>query len=979
MMSVPRTTCSVLLALALAACQPDAVQGDLDFDAVVPAEVPEDLELAPPAYRSAFLLSLNSNLEPGQTSFYLATGANPGETVFLVGGTNGQGSGPCPPQIGGLCLDVRSAVSILGSGVANVSGFAVIPYTVPANMVPGTELSTQAVIQRGPGGANSIKTPARTDAVSAAVRTTPTSGNALAMNAAGTVAVAANRTAGEITVISLTLGANPSTGNVVATFDLAGEEPWNVVIGNDNDTAYVTLRASKQVARITGLSTGSPQLDTERADVDGDPTGIAISPTGQLLYVSNWSAGTVSVVDAQSLATVADVDLNQALIDTGTLGPSVSQSRKGLAHPSAVLVTNDGDGSDQDEWVYVTEFFSQDDPSADPGVLGDAYFDEGRQGFVYRFHATVGTMSPAIPLGSTADTGFLDSTGGVTGCFPNQLSALAQDGTRVYAAGMCASPRGPAGGGGVNAKTKVHPTLYAIDTVGLAEVPAERVTLTEAFQDLYDTRGRADDATRRFPLLPNAMAFAPNTHVLYVAGYGSDALFRVRYNANHTLNEVGSSLADFINVGGFSTSGKLPIGVAIDAANHALVLNENTRNLSFANLGTQSVVNAIPSASPVAPDEVVENTGRRFFVTGLARWSLNGQGWNSCEGCHPNGLTDNVTWFFPAGPRQTVSLDGSWDQDAGVQRVFNWTAILDEIGDFENNTRGISGGVGAFVSSTTLSTSSRIVFDGTHVLGSESTDASQVNLNGSMDELVLTGVPGVDATGAPTTVQSVLEDFLDIDDYVKTVRSPDAPVVDGAAALAGAAIFQANNCQGCHGGTNWTVSERFYTPSTANNAVGGLLETTTYSRGTLPAALNPAAASGPAPLKGGGTIQCVLRGVGTFPAAGTTGIAPAGVTVSERKENMSSTANGLTGFNPPSLLGVVAGAPYFHAGNARTLEEVFDPTFEPHHQALSANFVPTPTDIANLTAFLTWIDDDATTLSTDVAGIDTILCPDVFP
>src|SRR6185503_10269701 len=57
------------------------------------------------------------------------------------------------------------------------------------------------------------------------------------------------------------------------------------------------------------------------------------------------------------------------------------------------------------------------------------------------------------------------------------------------------------------------------------------------------------------------------------------------------------------------------------------------------------------------------------------------------------------TWYFNRGPRQSVSLDGSFaSKDPNDQRIFNWTAIFDEIADFENNTRGTSGGVGAIVS-----------------------------------------------------------------------------------------------------------------------------------------------------------------------------------------------------------------------------------------------------------------------------------------
>lgn len=127
-------------------------------------------------------------------------------------------------------------------------------------------------------------------------------------------------------------------------------------------------------------------------------------------------------------------------------------------------------------------------------------------------------------------------------------------------------------------------------------------------------------------------------------------------------------------------------------------------------------------------------------------------------------------------------------------------------------------------------------------------------------------------------------------------------------------------------------------------------------------------------FRAGGSIQCVLRAVGTFPPTGTVGIAPAGVVVSERKDDMVTTAVGLNGFNPPSLFGAGAGAPYFHAGNARTLEEVLDPTFLPHHRAFSANFSPSPADIEDLVAYLLSIDDDAATHPTTVGAIDAVIC-----
>src|SRR5260370_470917 len=94
--------------------------------------------------------------------------------------------------------------------------------------------------------------------------------------------------------------------------------------------------------------------------------------------------------------------------------------------------------------------------------------------------------------------------------------------------------------------------------------------------------------------------------------------------------------------------------------------------------------------------------GKAFSKTGLARWSVKGQAWGACQSCHSDGLTDNVTWYFARGPRQSTSLDGTFNKnDLTDQRVLNWTGINDELADFELNTRGISGGVVAILSSLT--------------------------------------------------------------------------------------------------------------------------------------------------------------------------------------------------------------------------------------------------------------------------------------
>jgi YVTN family beta-propeller protein len=851
------------------------------------------------------------------------------------------------------------------------------------------------------------------DVPAAMPRTTPTNGSAIAVATDDSVVVAVNRTANNIAVFSLSSASGSPVLTRTALLEVADAEPWSVVLSNDNNTAYVTLRKAQRVVRITNLR-GTPVLDTMRITVGSEPTGIAISPTGRKVYVTNWAEGTVSEIDTVSWSVARTINLNAALASSGMLGTVAA--RPGLAHPRAIVVTNNNNSDDADETVFVTEFFSQARTSGVP--TGDEAFDVGRQGVVYRFNAGTGTVGGVITLAPTADTGFRDSvgstsatTGNVTGCFPNQLYSAVLNNNRLYITAMCESPRGPTGPvldpatnlatNTNNFKTEIHPTLYVVDAVAGTERAAERVTMTQAWQNLYDmsTPAIADNASRRMPLLPVDLAFVPSTRIGYMTAYGTDAVFRLQFNMDGTVQEVGRGIAaspQFINLSPAGTTpavpaGRLPTGIVItNASSHALVVNANTRNVSVVQLSTQTAVAAYESAPAPSGAAAVANDGQRFFVTGLGRWSLRGQGWNSCESCHPDGLTDNVTWFFARGPRQTTSLDGSFDT-MGNQRLYNWTAIFDETHDFELNTRGNSGGVGAVVhtASSPAAAGDRILFDGTTPVpaGQMPTATPQAGLSGSVASLM---------PGGTTMPRSVLDDWTAMDDYVKTIRPPRALTsLASADVTAGRALFIAGNCAGCHGGSGWTISRRFYTPSEAiNNPMTGTLRSTNYMAAAMfPALLNPptAAASRTAPLRltpmdgANDQINCALRSVGTFPAMGNTGISAMGVTVREVRANMTALAQGLSGFNPPSLVGMNTGAPFFHAGNARTLEETFSDTpFRAHHVALSSNFLQVDaavreTQVRQLVAFLLSIDDETAVVPVPTTlGYNPVLCPNTL-
>jgi YVTN family beta-propeller protein len=839
-------------------------------------------------------------------------------------------------------------------------------------------------------------------AAAAGVRKTPTNGSAIAITADDRWAVAANRTAGRVTVFRLDLAGGTWTATRTADLDVGKtSEPWSVVIGNDDDTAYVILRQAQQVVRLKGLR-GTPTVDATRAPTGSEPTGVAISPTGKILYVANWADGTVSQIDATALTVTRTIDLNGSLAASGALGSGVT-ARPGLAHPRAVVVTNNGNTNDGDERVYATEFFSQ--ASTSPLPADDSQFDLGRVAVVYHFDAGSGTVGTPITIAPIADTGFPDSKGQTTGCFPNQLYAAALNANRLYVTSVCESPRGPVGPDAMpmgmgsqtsNFKTQVHAAVFVIDTVTNKEIPAQGLLLTREFTKLYTTLGLPDDASRRLPLIPNDIMFAAGTTFAYVSSYGSDAVFRIAYKPDGSVEAIGSDKQPFINLGppeGNIAAGVLPVGVAsantgTNLAPLALAINENSRNLSVISFNTQTVTSAV-AATDLPADELPLNRGRKFFATGLGRWSLSGQAWNSCGACHPDGLTDNVTWFFARGPRQTIALDASYDpQNPARRRILNWTAIFDEIHDFEGNTRGNSGGVGAIVhrAPALIGISDRIIFEGTPLMDPQqvATMAPQAGLNGSTVSLMPNG---------PIMPLSVLDNWNDIDAYVKTIRSPrGAQGLNATDVAAGRQLFEANNCAGCHGGSQWTLSNVFYTPNDANNKSDGLLRMTEYTRPAMfPAALNPPSSGATAkaslrlaPANAGDAalndqINCALRSVGTFPMPGAIGVPPFGVVVKEVRQDMTTASQGATGFNIPSLLGMVTGAPYYHAGNARTLEEALGDSFDKHRRALAENFRPDAIQIRQLAAYLVSIDETTTAHAVPALGFAVDLCSQTPP
>jgi hypothetical protein len=534
----------------------------------------------------------------------------------------------------------------------------------------------------------------------------------------------------------------------------------------------------------------------------------------------------------------------------------------------------------------------------------------------------------------------------------------------------------------------VFPVVYVADLSTGQEI-RDSGTAPDTNININGTANIAAILGQDAPLIPGDLsdiAFLDNTQIGYAIGKAGDAMVRLEYGT--TSQFVGTTFNNAIDLLGTGTNScQAPIGLVVSKTKgHGYVNCWVTRRLAVVRFDRQELETTVEStALPTVPDDESVRKGKRFFFTGRARWSKNAAGWSGCGSCHPDGLTDNITWVFPAGPRQTTSMDGSFSHGPGVgpqkQRIFNWTAVNDELHDFEINVRNVSNGLGAITNAAAVADCGKLNLETPAGLGAGGPLGTSFKFLADSD-------PAVICRRA---------DWDDITNYVKTIVPPRAlKPSDDPAVARGRALFVEGNCANCHGGAGWTLSRRPYNPlGQANPIVGDgatVFGTPAFSDTTLKAPFiynvgtTARAQISTQPAIGQDTtgiastavavkqVACALRNVGTYgilgSATSTTALEVRAVAAGD------TTAQGRAGYNIPSLYGLAVGAPYLHHGQSPSLTDLFtNPNWDIHTKAGNPNFKATlnePGKLADFIAFLLSI--DASTAEFNIAG-GTDVCP----
>jgi len=778
-----------------------------------------------------------------------------------------------------------------------------------------------------------------------------------------------------------------------------GDEPQAVAVDPNNRYAYVANTAAGTVTVIR-ITNPSPNKFQARVAKDlgkngtfltgAEPWNIVASPDGRRIYVANSSQDSITVIDARRRQSKSGRKLISPAVLGGIAlrGSACSPDRAFHFQPRGMAVTKDS------KKLFVTSFFSFQRPGF------RQVNDQGRQGIVCRIN--IDTTPSKGKLGAKAaariailprDTGFtvdkdLDNVPDPIVAWPNQLQSIVIRAGRAFLPNIAASPEGP--------QRFNNTTMAFVNVIDGVNSASQTDGSEGKFLNLH-LGARAPEAGKKklFFANPWAIAFTKQSGsgAAYVVSAGSDLLVKVNVAPNGALSFTGgpqtTRYIDLNDPANPATSGlnagKNPQGIVINKeGTKAWVNNFVSRNVSLVNLKTDQVIKTIRYA-PLPPsgsqDEVVLAGAEMFFgsrgnfnrppgTTVSTSERLSSDAWQSCASCHFKGLTDSVVWSFGSGPRKSLPLNASFNpRNRNEQKILNYSAINDEIEDFDVNVRNVSG-PGPLAAAMPCSdpippAAATSTFDPNHglIIG----DNGDINLapcvvnqipakaNADRQQVTVT-LPG-SSTAVPA--QTALREWVRF-----AIRTPKGPFknkglpgrLNPADVQAGQALFARAGCANCHGGTLFSNSIKDYVAPPAAAEI--------FTERTPPQVTgNPVGAA---------YVGKFLRNIGSFnlgvPGAGndlgnnigadektTQGFNPVNGQTTAALDGLGVDYNNDgqgNGFTVPSLLGIDSAPPYYHNGACETLDCVLSNVKHRTANGTQPDMLADPQDRARVVAFL---------------------------
>lgn len=553
--------------------------------------------------------------------------------------------------------------------------------------------------------------------------------------------------------------ATPPSFSSEMAFDSVRGQVWCVVPdGNDHDNDPATTPVGS-VVRFDASTLAVADRVSLGPGVEA--VACALRPGGSELWVacknSRLPDGEIAILDADTAAVLDTITVGRGYLPTGiAFAPDGSGAFLACEGAEGVL-----------KYDPATRSLAG---SADLGgpVRGIAVTGDSARLFVTRFRSPdsggevheldPADLSPVRTFVLAPDTTTQDSDSGARG-LPNYLmqAVPSPDGERLWIPAKKDNIyRGEfRDGEPLNHENTVRSLVAQLDLGTNAEATADRLDLNDAH-------------------FPAALCFSPRGDLVFAAMIGNEQVEVIDANNRNTLSPI--DLRSDTSSGNSALFGHAPSSLCLsDDGQFLYVHNFLERRVRVFDVG--DIVDATGStAQPVGSVDLVDAEpldsevllGKQLFHNARdPRLALDN--YISCASCHLGGDQDGRTWDlgnFGEGLRQTIDLRGHGGMAHGA---LHWSANFDEVQDFENQIRDLSGGSGLIEN------------------GTPHPSTGQPNAGRSSD---------LDALAAYVA---------SLDTQLRSpYRNPDGTLTPEA--TAGRAHFDSLGCAQCHSGTRFTDS-----------------------------------------------------------------------------------------------------------------------------------------------------------------------------
>jgi YVTN family beta-propeller protein len=457
----------------------------------------------------------------------------------------------------------------------------------------------------------------------------------------------------------------------------------NLVVAVNPDSDSVTLIDAITLETVAEISVGD------------NPRTVSITPDSRKALVTNYDSATLSVIDLIEGKEIAQYEVAQMPYGVVTSGIHGFISEFGTGSVSVIDLNNGG---------LLTRI------RVDPFPSGIALSQNAEKLLIT--HLFTGKIT-VIDVSTRTIIGMV-STGSDTNL--SQFIVIGHEGEKAYIPQTRSNTTNMA----LLFDDSVFPIVNVLDIDELQLVPKKRITLDTADKPVN---------------MPFSVALSPAKRILYVANAGSDNVSVIDLRTNKGLANlmVGSN----------------PRGIAI-VPDESRVFVNNVLDGTVSIIDTKTLVVENTIQVTHIPLSSTLLLGKKLFNSASSP-VLTNDNWISCATCHFDGMMDGRTWLgFPDGPRNTPALF-----DIVQTMPMHWSGDFDELQDVEITIQKIQFGKGL-----------------TGKLAYDSLGKSHVGISVELDALAA---------------------------YLASLESPRSPYKseDNVIAL-GQSVFDKLNCQTCH-------------------------------------------------------------------------------------------------------------------------------------------------------------------------------------